>query len=103
MKEKFDDLEILFKALADSTRLRILDLLKRPRKSACNLVGRGERGMCACDIQEEIGLSQAAISHHMGLLKRAKLVHSEKRGTWMFYWRNEPVLASLAEAIAKTV
>ncbi len=103
MREKFEDLEIVFKALGDSTRLRILDLLKRPGRSACDLVERSEKGMCACDIQDEIGLSQAAISHHMGLLKRAKLIHSEKRGRWMFYWRNEAMIANLAEKLAKTV
>ncbi|MCI0606240.1 metalloregulator ArsR/SmtB family transcription factor [bacterium] len=97
------NLETIFKTLGDSTRLRILELLKRPGKSACDLVLRSEKGMCACDIQNEIGLSQAAISHHMGLLRRAGLIHAEKRGRWMFYWRNEELLASLAEALAKTV
>ena len=103
MTKKLENLETVFKALADSTRLQILDLLKRPGKSSCDLVLRNEKGMCACDIQEEIGLSQAATSHHMGLLTRAKLVQSEKRGRWMFYWRNESLLAAIAEAIAKTV
>jgi len=97
------NLELAFKALADSTRLRILDLLKRPAKSACALIGQNERGLCACDIQEAIGLSQAATSHHMGLLKRSGLIHAEKRERWMFYWRNEEAIASLAEKLAKMV
>ena len=97
------NLELAFKALADSTRLRILEILKRPGKSACDLIGKTERGLCACDIQVAIRLSQAATSHHMELLKRAGLVHAEKRGRWMFYWRNETTIAALAERLAKTV
>jgi len=92
-----------FKALGDPTRLKILDLLRSRGKSCCDLVAREERGLCACDIEEAVGLSQAAVSHHMGLLRRAGLVDAEKRGRWMFYRRNEAVLAGLAEAIAKAV
>jgi ArsR family transcriptional regulator len=98
-----EELELSFKALADSTRLKILELLKRPGKSACGLIEKNERGLCACDIQEAIGLSQAATSHHMELLRRARLIHAEKRGRWMFYWRNETTLAALAQKIAKSV
>ena len=92
-----------FKALADPTRLKILELLKTRGKSCCNLVARDERGLCACDIEEAVGLSQAAVSHHMDLLRRSGLVEAEKRGRWMFYRRNETALASLAESIAKAV
>jgi ArsR family transcriptional regulator len=98
-----ETLERAFKALGDSTRLRILDLLKRPGRSACNLIKRNEKGLCACDIEEEIGLSQAAISHHMDILCSAGLVISEKRGRWMFYRRNEELFISLSQALAKTL
>ena len=97
------NLELIFKALSDSTRLKILEILKRPGKSSCGLIGKNERGLCACDIQAVIGLSQAATSYHMELLKRAGLIHGEKRERWMFYWRNETAIASLAETIAKSV
>jgi ArsR family transcriptional regulator, arsenate/arsenite/antimonite-responsive transcriptional repressor len=98
-----NDLELIFRTLSDITRLRILELLKKPGRSACDLVNSGEKGLCACDIQQKIGLSQGAISHHMDLLTRAGLIQAEKRGKWMFYWRNESVIARLAHAIAKTV
>lgn len=97
------ELELAFKALADATRLRILEILKKPGKSACGLIEKNERGLCACDIQEAIGLSQAATSHHMELLRRSRLVNAEKRGRWMFYWRNETEIASLADRLAKSV
>jgi ArsR family transcriptional regulator, arsenate/arsenite/antimonite-responsive transcriptional repressor len=96
-------LVLAFKALAEPTRLKILDLLRARGKSCCGLIAREERGLCACDIEEAVGLSQAAVSHHMDLLRRAELVVAEKRGRWMFYRRNEAALASLAEALAKAV
>ena len=97
------DLVEVFKALGDPTRLKILDLLKSRGKSCCELVAQEERGLCACDIEEAVGLSQAAVSHHMGLLRRAGLVEADKRGRWMFYRRNEAALAGVAETLAKAV
>jgi ArsR family transcriptional regulator len=93
----------VFKALGEPTRLKILDLLRSRGKSCCDLVAREERGLCACDIEEAVGLSQAAVSHHMDLLRRAGLVEAQKRGRWMFYRRNEAALVGLAEVIAKAV
>jgi ArsR family transcriptional regulator, arsenate/arsenite/antimonite-responsive transcriptional repressor len=98
-----ETLELKFKALSDGTRLRILELLKTPGPSSCDLILPKEKGLCACDIQESIGLSQTAISHHMDLLRRSGLISAEKRGRWMFYWRNEKAIASLAQALAKSV
>ncbi|HWC65810.1 MAG TPA: metalloregulator ArsR/SmtB family transcription factor [Thermoanaerobaculia bacterium] len=92
-----------FKALADPTRVKILALLKAKGRSCCELIARTEPGLCACDIEEAVKLSQAAVSHHMGLLTRAGLVEAEKRGRWTYYRRNEAALARLAEAIAKAV
>ena len=97
------ELAAVFKALGDPTRLKILDLLRSRGRSCCELVAREERGLCACDIEEAVGLSQAAVSHHMGLLRRAGLIEAQKRGRWMFYRRNEATLAGLAETVAKAV
>ena len=97
------DLVLTFKALGDPTRLKILELLKARGKTCCELIARDEKGLCACDIERAVGLSQAAVSHHMDLLRRAGLVQAEKRGRWMFYRRNEAALAGLSETIAKAV
>jgi len=93
----------ILKALADPTRLRILELLKSKGRSCCDLIARDEKGLCACDIEEAVGLSQAAVSHHMGLLRRAGLVNAEKRGRWIYYSRNEAGIAGVTDAIAKAV
>jgi ArsR family transcriptional regulator len=98
-----EDLVSTFKALGDPTRLKILELLKSRGKSCCELVAAAERGLCACDIEEAVKLSQAAVSHHMGLLRRAGLVVAEKRGRWICYRRNETALGRLADVIAKAV
>ena len=102
-KTRTPDLVLVFKALGDPTRLKILDLLRARGKTCCELVATDERGLCACDIEAAIGLSQAATSHHMGLLRRAGLVEAEKRGRWMFYRRNDAALARVSEAVAKAV
>ena len=97
------DIVSLCKALADPTRLKILELLKSKGRSCCDLIARSEPGLCACDIEEAVKLSQAAINHHMGLLRRAGLVNAEKRGRWIYYSRNEAAIAGISDAIAKAV
>ena len=98
-----DGLASAFKALGDPTRLRIMTLLKSSGRSCCGLIARDERGLCACDVERAIGLSQAAVSHHMAILIRAGLVEAEKRGRWMYYRRNEAALARLAEQVEMAV
>jgi ArsR family transcriptional regulator len=92
-----------FKALGDPTRVRILALLKQRGQSCCGLIGRSEPGLCACDIQENVGLSQSVVNHHMQILIRAGLVTGEKRGRWMYYRRNDAAIAALADKLARAV
>ena len=94
---------LAFKALSDGRRLQILDLLKARGASCCSLVGSNEEGLCACDLEEALGVSQSVVSHHMDSLCRAGLVVREKRGRWMYYRRNEAALARLGHAVAKEV
>jgi ArsR family transcriptional regulator len=101
--EKAADVVTICKALGDPTRLKILELLKSKGRSCCDLIARDERGLCACDIEQAVALSQAAVSHHMGLLRRAGLVNAEKRGRWMYYSRNEAAIAGLADLLARAV
>ena len=83
------------KAVADPTRLKILRLLKQ--KGCCS-IGKPV-GMCACDLEEYVKLTQPTISHHMAILKKAGLVQAEKHGLWMWYRRNEKSLKELAQAM----
>jgi ArsR family transcriptional regulator len=101
--ERRDRIVAVCKALGDPTRLRILELLKRKGRSCCDLIGKNEKGLCACDVEAAVGLSKAAVSHHMALLRGAGLVTAEKRGRWVYYSRNEAAIAGLAETLAKAV
>src|SRR5437660_6434224 len=87
------------KWIAEPTRLKILHLLKQ---EGCCSIGKGV-GLCACDIEEQVKLSQPTISHHMAILKKAGLIHAEKHGLWMWYRRNEKSLKELAQAISGSV
>lgn len=64
----------LLKALADPTRLAMVWCLRRARAP-----------VCVCDFTATFDLEQPTISHHMGKLKAAGLVESEKRGLWVYY------------------
>ncbi len=64
-----------FKALADPTRRRILEMLK-------------QRDMTAGEIAEQFDISKPSISHHLSLLKNAELVLVEKKGQLMIYSLN---------------
>ena len=84
------------KAISDPARLTILECLKNPRCCALDL----DKGMCACDIESQLELSQPTISHHMKVLREAGLVDAEKVGQWMWYRSNEKALKELSRAIA---
>jgi len=77
----------------------ILQILRNP---VCCAVDR-ESGMCACDIESQLDLSQPTISHHMKVLKEAGLVEAEKIGPWVWYRRNEVALQGLREALGTQV
>jgi ArsR family transcriptional regulator len=83
------------RAIADPTRIRILQLLKQ--KGCCSI--DKQDGLCACDIEDQIKLSQPTVSHHMAILKKSGLVHAEKHGLWMWYRRNEKTFKELSQAI----
>ncbi len=84
------------KAVADPARLTILRILKQ--KGACS-IGKSE-GLCACDIEAQLKLSQPTISHHMSILRKAGLVDAEKQGLWMWYRRNEKALKKLGQELS---
>jgi ArsR family transcriptional regulator len=65
-------MELLFKALADRTRLRLL-----------NLMAAGE--VCVCFFVEVLGTNQPKISRHLAYLRRAGVVATRREGKWMHY------------------
>jgi ArsR family transcriptional regulator len=75
----------LFKALGDPTRVRIL-----------NLVARSGGEVCACDLNEPVGLAQPTVSHHLKKLVDAGLLQREQRGKWAFFSLNRDAVEKLA-------
>lgn len=63
---------VIFKALSDETRLRIIDML------SCS-------EMCACDILQNFDLSQSTLSYHMKILVDAGIVDARREGLWTKY------------------
>jgi ArsR family transcriptional regulator, arsenate/arsenite/antimonite-responsive transcriptional repressor len=89
MTTRVPEMETLFKALADATRLRILGLL---------LTGE----VCVCDIHESLKIPQSKASRHLAYLRRSGLVATRRDGLWVHYrlgTLSDPVLAVLVQAV----
>lgn len=71
-----------FKALADPTRRQILRLLR-------------ERDMTAGEIAEQFNISKPSISHHLNILKQARLVIDERQGQFISYSLNMTVFQEI--------
>ncbi len=86
--DQLGQLETLFKALADATRLRILRLLMA-----------GE--VCVCDIHDTLKIPQAKASRHLAYLRRAGLVTTRREGLWVHYSLSksaDPIVATIKDA-----
>jgi ArsR family transcriptional regulator len=88
------------RALADPTRLKILELLKKPGCCSADEVDDREGGMCVCDLQESLDLTQPTITHHLKVLRQAGLVDCRKIGAWLYCRRNEDAIRELGATIA---
>jgi DNA-binding transcriptional ArsR family regulator len=89
----------LLHAIADPTRRKILQALKAKQ---ANSLGK-DTGLCACDIEEWVKVSQPTISHHMGILQKAGLVDTQKQGQWRWYRRNEVTIREFARTLRATL
>lgn len=83
---KFEPSEI-FKALAVGTRVKIIDLLK----------SKGPLG--AKNIAELIGITPAAVSQHLKILKQIGLVRNERKGYWIPYSIDEEALENCRQLL----
>src|SRR6476661_10204195 len=89
MRTQLQQMETLFKALADETRLRILGLL---------LTGE----VCVCDIHESLKIPQSKTSRHLAYLRRSGLVETRRDGLWIHYRLTlpaNPVIAAVQTAV----
>lgn len=81
-------MDSVFKALSDSNRREILNLLKK-------------KDLPVNEIQKHFQISGPSISHHLDILKRADLVISERRGQFIFYSLNMSVFEETLKMFIK--
>jgi ArsR family transcriptional regulator len=84
-KEKPLALDSLFRALADPTRLRLLNLI-------------ADKEICVCHFVEILKMSQPKISRHLAYLRRAGIVSARRQGRWMHYRLRSP-----GDTVASTI
>ena len=81
-EEMLIEMAELFKVFGDSTRIRILFVLF-------------EAEVCVCDIAQELGMTQSAVSHQLKQLKFARLIKSRRDGKTVFYSLADDHVATL--------
>ncbi len=79
-------MNIVFKALNDATRRKILEMLQK-------------KDLTAGEIADKFNISFPSISHHLDLLKQAKLVTTKKEGQFVYYSLNTTVMDDILKWI----
>lgn len=83
------------KLLGDPTRFKILQFLAAPVESYCTR----DDGVCGCDLETYLELTQPTVSHHMKQLVDAGLVTREQRGRWAYYRLVDDTLRALGRSL----
>jgi len=86
-----ENLITIIKALSDANRLKIIAILRK-------------KSLCVCEIEHLLSLAQPTISTHLKILVNAKLIKSEKQGTWVIYHLiSDKLPATLKQIVAKSL
>jgi len=86
-------LDLLFRALADPTRLRLLNLI-------------ADREICVCYFVGILKIGQPKVSRHLAYLRRAGIVAARREGRWMHYRLlvpSDPVIAGILRATIESL
>jgi ArsR family transcriptional regulator, arsenate/arsenite/antimonite-responsive transcriptional repressor len=83
----------VLKALADPVRLRLVSIVAT--------APAGE--VCACELPELLGRSQATVSHHLSLLVRSGILDREQRGKWAWFRLRPETLAAVRAALGDSL
>jgi DNA-binding transcriptional ArsR family regulator len=84
--EELEGMELFFKVLGDSTRLRLLHAL---------LAGE----LCVRDLSEILGMSDSAVSHQLSVLKGARLVRNRRDGKVIYYTLSDDHVSSVLQSM----
>jgi DNA-binding transcriptional ArsR family regulator len=80
--EMYVDLAETFRALADSTRAKIVHALM-------------DQSLCVCDLAQVVGVSEPAVSQHLRLLRSLRIVRGRRMGKMVFYSLEDSHVRSL--------
>ena len=81
------EVAVRLKALADPARVRLMSLLLAADE------------VCTCDLAPAVGLTEATVSHHLSVLRKAGMVESERRGMNVYYRARRDSLVALCRVI----
>jgi ArsR family transcriptional regulator len=95
--------EGLFRALANDSRLRILDWLKKPRKHFPPQVDGDlqKDGVCGLLIARKLKVSQPTASEHLNILAAAGLIRGKRIKQWIFYKRDGKAIREVKRMLDK--
>jgi len=79
-----------FKALSDPTRLKLVLLLRQ------------YESLCVCDLTEILEQPQPTVSRHLNHLKRAGILSSERKGTWIWY-QLDPAMPDWCQTVITSI
>ena len=91
-EEEAQEWATLFQALADKSRVQILELLRRYP---------GE--VCVCNLVAALPLEQPTVSHHLSVLRNAGLIGVRRRGVWAYYYPKRDALVKLKQSVDQLV
>ena len=88
-EDEIEECRLLFSALADRTRLKILHALE----------DGGE--LCVCDVAHVLGMSVSAASHHLRKMRDLRILKYRSDGKMAYYSLRDPFVSALAQRMLK--
>lgn len=88
IQRDFEPAAALLRAIADPHRLTMLATL-----------AASDHEICVCDFTDALPLNQPTVSHHLRILRDARLVTCERRGTWVYYQLAPGALERISDAL----
>lgn len=88
-EDELEDVRVIFWALADKTRLKLLHAL------------RGGQELCVCDVAHVLGMSVSSASHHLRKLRDLRILKYRNDGKMAYYSLRNPIVRVLIERALK--
>ena len=97
---------LIFKALSNEVRLKIVNMLKEPDENFQHQIESHQSedydgGVCVKNIREKIDLGQSTTSQYLSLLEESGLLEKRRSGQWTYYRRNEETIKAFEDYIGQ--